>query len=405
MRMENDSINQAKGMGIDQPRKGSGISTFSQDMLSQNPMMTGLKIEAGFTQPQVQANQQRNPLDVGLQVGNLGIDSFNTKQSAFSGAVIDQGIGATPVPRSALGGAANLGGDFFTQVTGKKDGKKIQGTGFGGSGEDDFLKVAGRSFAGVPQITGREPTVQGARSSARGIQQSNDIRDLNIAGGLDSLAGGIGRASNAVLLREKQQKKFRDITVKAFNENKGIKKLKEKLPKGDPILVEIGKIRKKRAEKSMAQRLKDEEDAREEQKFRKEFQRRSDSEGLRRRSEEALRRELNKRKLEDLRQRPTVQTDQSGGKQLALPDKSKSVSTKSVSTQNETGIRSPITPPTKIPFVFNISTVPTSKRKAPRFGEDIEVTTPTAGAFSSKQELEREKEKRKSTKKKKKVKN
>jgi hypothetical protein len=295
-RMERDSINQSKGMGIDQPRRDLNINTFSQDIKNaENPLNAGLKIEAGFPQPKVQPNQQRNPLNVGLQVGNLGIDTFDTKKSAFSGRVLDQGIGATPVPRSALGGAENLGGDFITQVTGKKDGKKVKGTGFGGSGEDDFLKVSGRSFAGVPQIAGREPTVAGARRAA----QQTDVRDLDIAGGIDSLAGGIGRTAQGVLLREKGQKKFRKQTVKAFQENKGIRKIKEKIPTEDPILSGIGKIRKKRKAKQFAQKGFDEDEAREEQEIRERLQQRSNIEGRARQQaeEEALRRELSKRQL------------------------------------------------------------------------------------------------------------
>jgi len=196
VKMQNDSIMQSKGMGIDRPRKDLGIETFDMP--------------------------RKNPLNVGLNFGNLGIDTFNVNESAFSGRVIDEGIGATPVARSALGGAANLGGDFITQVTGKKGGVPVKGTGFGGNTEDDFLKVAGRSFgSGAPRIVGREPTVAGARASARaslrGVSQppSNDIRDLNILGGIESFAGGIGRSATAITLAERKQKKARERITKS----------------------------------------------------------------------------------------------------------------------------------------------------------------------------------------------
>lgn len=295
-RMEMDSIIQSKGMGIDQPRKDLKINTFSQDIKNaRNPLNVGLKIEAGFPQQPVQPQQQRNPLNVGLQIGNLGIDTFDTKRSAFSGRVLDEGIGATPVPRSALGGASRLGGDFITQITGKKEGKKVQGTGFGGGGEDDFLRVSGRSFASVPQIAGREPTVAGARRAA----QQSDVRDLDIAGGIDSLAGGIGRTTQGVLLREKGQRKFRKQTVQAFQENKGIRKIKEKIPTEDPILSSIDKVRKKRKAKQFAEKRSAEDEAREEQEIRERLQRQSDIEGRARQQaeEDALRRELSKRQL------------------------------------------------------------------------------------------------------------
>lgn len=434
-RMEQDSIVQSKGMGIDQPRKDLGIETFSQDVRNaKNPLNAGLQIEAGFSMAKVQPQQQRNPLNVGLQVGNLGIDSFDTKKPAFSDRVLDQGIGATPVPRSALGGASNLGGDFITQVTGKKDGKKVKGTGFGGSGEDDFLRVSGRSFAGVPQIAGREPTVAGARASARGQQQSNDVRDLDIAGGLDSLAGGLGRSANAVLLREKGQKKFRKQTLKAFEESKGIRIIKSKIPTEDPILSGIGKIRKQRQAKQFAERGLNEDEAREEQELREAIQKRANEQGRARMSaeEDRLRRELAKRKA--LTQTAGTLGNQQSRVALTEIDMSKRVTVGRTQPQNQ--FNQPLNPKpqpnintfevekqklNRKPFssdfdkdgdgkIDTIGTIGDSlpkglfgnkriqpnipQRKDLRFGEQVDVTNkPDAGAFGSKKEKQKSKKK------------
>ncbi len=207
--MQKDSVIESRGMGIDQPKKSLGIETFDQnlpqqpnplkfqehDRQEQNPFNIGIELDAGFKQPRVQPQQKRNPLNVGLQVGNLGIDTFDTKKSAFSGNIIDVGIGATPKPRSALAGASNLGGDFIARTRGRDR------TGLQGGGEQDFLRVSGKAFAKVPSILGSgEPTVQGARARAKsqalaraGIVEGTP--QLNILGGVQGLAGGIGRAS------------------------------------------------------------------------------------------------------------------------------------------------------------------------------------------------------------------
>lgn len=422
-RMEQDSIVQSKGMGIDQPRKDLGIETFSQDVRNaKNPLNAGLQIEAGFSMAKVQPQQQRNPLNVGLQVGNLGIDSFDTKKPAFSDRVLDQGIGATPVPRSALGGASNLGGDFITQVTGKKDGKKVKGTGFGGSGEDDFLRVSGRSFAGVPQIAGREPTVAGARASARGQQQSNDVRDLDIAGGLDSLAGGLGRSANAVLLREKGQKKFRKQTLKAFEESKGIRIIKSKIPTEDPILSGIGKIRKQRQAKQFAERGLNEDEAREEQELREAIQKRANEQGRARMSaeEDRLRRELAKRKaltqtagtLGNQQSRVALTEIDMSSRATAVrsPQQKITPNINTFEVNKQTLNRNPISSDFDKDGDGKIDSIGDSlpkglfgnkriqpnipQRKDLRFGEQVDVTNkPDAGAFGSKKEKQKSKKK------------
>lgn len=418
--MEMDSIIQSKGMGIDQPRKDLKINTFSQDVKNaKNPLNAGLQIEAGFPQPTVQPQQQRNPLNVGLQVGNLGIDTFDTKKPAFSGRVLDEGIGATPVPRSALGGASRLGGDFITQITGKKEGKKVQGTGFGGGGEDDFLRVSGRSFASVPQIAGREPTVAGARRAA----QQSDVRDLDIAGGIDSLAGGIGRTTQGVLLREDGQRKFRKAKEKAFAESKGFRKIKEKIPTEDPILSSIDKVRKKRKAKQFAQKGFDEDEAREEQEIREGFQQRSDAEGRarqeqsefasrenarrrREQEEEKLRREIQNRRLSQQSQAIPIEKDldkKIAKRSIAMLDRSKNkkqvnmINLNPISKQFDKDGDGNIDSIGKgIPKGVFGQKPRDEKPKRQPFPAVVEVTEkPDIGSFSTKKEQERKKPKTK----------
>lgn len=236
--MQKNSVGQAQGMGIDQPNKSLGVETFDQNLPRQpnplefeqhdrqekNPFNAGIELDAGFKQPRVQPQQKRNPLNVGLQVGNLGIDTFDTKKSAFSGSTIDVGIGATPKARSALAGAANLGADFILRTRG------AERTGLQGGGEQDFLRVSSKSFAGVPQILGsQEPTVAGARAKARadalaraGIVEQP--KQLDALGGLQSLAGQLGRSASAVTLSDsKQARAKRKEVAGALRRGTGIK--------------------------------------------------------------------------------------------------------------------------------------------------------------------------------------
>jgi len=314
-KMQKDSVIQSKTMGIDQPNESLKISVFNENVKkAPNPLNFGLKIEAGFDKT------KKNPLNVGLKSGNLGIDTLNINEPAFSGREIDQGFGATPKPRSALAGASNLGADFITRARGSER------TGLQGGGEQDFLKVSGKSFAGVPQIlpsgVDQSPTVQGAKNRAKAEslkkQGTSQSPQINVAQGLEGLAGGIGKAGTAVTLAEKKQRKARQRITKS-----GIVQTLKKRAERDSADVNPFRLRERKKVRESLAKGKAEAKRQTDQEEQEEF-----VEKLKQKREEQIRKELRKRgidqrtvvsndpELEDLSDRPIEQEDKTP---MALP--------------------------------------------------------------------------------------